>query len=764
MKKYVYLLKDLDCADCANKIQQELSKNESLKNVTVNFNTLKLVYETDILTKEDVEKIVQSLEPEVTLTELNEKSVVKKYEFILKDLDCADCANKIQQELSKNESLKNVTVNFNTLKLVYETSNLSKEEVEKIIQRIEPEVTLIENKKSKSKKIKKQSILPEIIRLIAGLVIALIGIYAPIQEGLGIAILIVGYLILLYRTVKNAIKLLISSKKINESLLITVSVVGAFLVGQKMEGLMVITLYEIGKILESKAVNKTRKSISELMDIRPEYANVKITEKECKQVSPEEVKIGDTIIIKQGEKVPIDGIVTKGSASLDTSSLTGESLLCHVREGDNVLSGSINEQGLLEVRVTKDYEDSTVNKILELVENATDKKAKTETFVNKASKIYTPIVLILAVLVAVFLPLINKGVTYSESIYRALIFLVISCPCAIAISVPLSYFSGIGKSSKSGILIKGSDYLDALKNIKEIAFDKTGTLTKGKFEIRKIAVYDKNYTKQDVLRYIVMGESFSNHPIAQSILKLTNIDFDKQKVEDFKEISGRGLSYKFEGNTILVGNKELVDYDKDKTEGTKIFLKINEIVVGAVNLADTIKEGTKDALDKLKEQDIKVRIFTGDNRRIANKIADELEVKNVEAEMLPADKYNALEKILKKYKNTDGKVAFVGDGINDSPVLALADVGISMGGVGANSAIEASDVVIMTDSIDKINEAIEISKKTSKIIKQNLIFAIATKIVILVLSTIGIAGMWQAVFADVGVTLITILNTLRILK
>ena len=531
---------------------------------------------------------------------------MKKHVYLLKDLDCADCANKIQQELSKNESLKNVTVNFNTLKLVYETSNLSKEEVEKIIQSIEPEVTLIENKKSKSKKMKKQSVLPEIIRLIVGLAIALIGIYAPLQEGLGTAILIVGYLILLYRTVKNAIKLLISSKKINESLLITVSVVGAFLVGQKMEGLMVITLYEIGKILESKAVNKTRKSISELMDIRPEYANVKITEKECKQVSPEEVKIGDTIIIKQGEKVPIDGIVTKGSASLDTSSLTGESLLCHVREGDNVLSGSINEQGLLEVRVTKDYEDSTVNKILELVENATDKKAKTETFVNKASKIYTPIVLILAVLVAVFLPLINKGVTYSESIYRALIFLVISCPCAIAISVPLSYFSGIGKSSKSGILIKGSDYLDALKNIKEIAFDKTGTLTKGKFEIRKIDVYDKNYTEQDVLRYIVMGESFSNHPIAQSILKLTNIDFDKQKVEDFKEISGRGLSYKFEGNTILVGNKELVDYDKDKTEGTKIFLKINETVVGAVNLADTIKEGTKDALDKLKEQDINV--------------------------------------------------------------------------------------------------------------------------------------------------------------
>lgn len=689
---------------------------------------------------------------------------MKKYEFILKDLDCADCANKIQKELSKYSELQNVNVNFSTLKLVYETEKLSKLDVEKIIQSVEPEVTLVENKKSGSTMMKKQSSIPEIIRLLIGLTISLLGIYLPISNVARIIIIIIGYLILLYRTIKNAVKLFISSKKINENFLITVSVIGAFLVGERMEGLMVITLYEIGKILESKAINKTRKSISELMDIRPEYANLKISENQEKQVSPDEVKIGDTIVIKQGEKVPIDGIVTKGSASLDTSSLTGESLLYHVREGDEVLSGSINEQGLIELKVTKDYENSTVSKILELVENATDKKAKTETFVNKASRIYTPIVILLAIIVAIILPIISKDITYSESIYRALIFLVISCPCAIAISVPLSYFSGIGKSSKSGILVKGSDYLDILKNVKEIAFDKTGTLTKGKFEIRKVDVYDKLYNEDDILKYVVIGESFSNHPIAKSILKLVNIEFNKEDVKEFKEISGKGLSYIFNENKILIGNSSLVNYDKDKTEGTKIFVKLNNDVIGAVSLADTVKEGTKDALDKLKERGIKVRIYTGDNKRIAARVADELEVKNVESEMLPTDKYKALEKLLKKYKNTNNKVAFVGDGINDSPVLALADIGISMGGVGSQSAIEASDVVIMTDSIDKLNEAIDISKKTNKIIKQNLIFAIAVKILILALSAIGMAQMSLAVFADVGVTLITIVNTLRILK
>ncbi len=687
---------------------------------------------------------------------------MSKYTYILKDLDCANCANKIQNELSKNNEIKNVSVNFNTLKLVYETDTLTKDDVEKIVQSIEPEVTLILPKNSDKKK--SVNILPEFIRLIVGIIISICGLFVTMPSWTKYIVTAVGYSILLYRTVKNAVKLLVKNHKINENFLITISVIGAYLVGEQFEGLMVIVLYEIGKILENKAINRTRKSIAELMDIRPEYANLKVSENEIKQISPEEVNIGDIILIKQGEKVAIDGVVVKGAASLDTSSLTGESLLSHVCVGDEVLSGSINEQGFIEIKVTKDYKNSTVNKILELVENATDKKAKTETAVNKFSKFYTPIVLFLAIIVAIVLPIFNKDITYMQSIYRALIFLVISCPCAIAISVPLSYFSGIGKSSKCGVLIKGSDYLDSLRNIKEIVFDKTGTLTKGKFEIRKIETFDKNYSEEEILRYAAIGEHFSNHPIAKSILKSAKVDFNKEDVKDFEELKGKGLRYKFEGKTILVGNSVLVDYTKDKTEGTKIFVKLNDTVIGAISLADTIKEGTKDSLDKLKEQNINIRIFTGDNNRIASRVAEELEIANFQSEMLPEDKYKAVEKIIKKYEKTNDKVAFVGDGINDSPVLALSDIGISMGGVGAHSAIEASDVVIMTDSIEKINEAIEISKKTNKIIKQNLVFAISIKIIILILSTIGFAGMWQAIFADVGVTLLTILNTLRILK
>ena len=686
---------------------------------------------------------------------------MKSYKYILYGLDCANCAKKIEDKIAKTEGYEDVNVNFSTLKLSFKTDKKDgvKEEIVKIVTSLEPEVEVLDEGKKKEDTQRNGF---DIIRLILGLVIFLIGMYGNFGDLVCNICTVVSLIILLSRTAVKGFKQVTKNKVLDENTLIVVSSIGAYLVGKGMEGVMVITLYEIGKILEARAVSKTRKSISSLMDIKPEYANIKIND-DVKKVLPDEVKIGDIIVVKAGEKIPLDGKVISGAAELDNSALTGESKLVKVKKDDKVLSGSINAQGLIEIEVEEVYENSTVNQILNMVENATDKKAKTENFVAKAAKIYTPVVMGLAVIVAIFMPLIFKDVTYSQSIYKALIFLVISCPCSIAISVPLSYFSGIGKSSKRGILVKGSDYLDGLKDIGTVVFDKTGTITTGSFEVSQINALDSNYSEEEILNYFAMGESFSNHPIAQSILKLTNIDFDKQKVEDFKEISGRGLSYKFEGNTILVGNKELVDYDKDKTEGTKIFLKINETVIGAINLADTIKEGTKDALDKLKDRDIKVRIFTGDNRRIANKIADELEVKNVEAEMLPADKYNALEKILKKYKNTDGKVAFVGDGINDSPVLALADVGVSMGGVGANSAIEASDVVIMTDSIDKINEAIEISKKTSKIIKQNLIFAITTKIVILVLSTIGIAGMWQAVFADVGVTILSVLNVLRIM-
>lgn len=696
---------------------------------------------------------------------------MKKYEYEIAGLDCAACANEIQEGLNKNPEIKNANVNFAKMKLTYETDTLSKEEIEKIVQSIEPEVELLEvNSKSKDLKNEKaqkenrKKLWLHILRLVIGAIVAGVGLYIPMPQIASTIFIVLGYAVLLFKTVKNAVKLLFKSKTINENLLITISCIGAYLVGKSSEGLMVIILYEIGKILEEKAINKTRKSISDLMDIKPEYANLKKGD-EIEIVEPSEVKVGDIVVAKQGEKIPLDGVVVKGTASLNTASLTGESKPQDVDENDIVLSGSIVLEGLLEIKVTEKYENSTVSKILELVENATDKKAKTETFVNKAAKIYTPIVIVIAILVGIFLPLISN-VTYggeNGSIYRALIFLVISCPCAIAISVPLCYFSGIGKSSKEWILIKGSDYLDELKDVKEIVFDKTGTLTKGQFGISKIEVYSDKYMENDVLKYVVWGESYSNHPIAKSIVRNAK-NVETKKVENYEEITGKGIKYKIDEKTVLVGNSSLVGKEGEIAESTKIYLKIDDELVGAILLKDEAKHGTKEAIQALNSRGIVTKMFTGDNKKAAKQIAEELGISEFEAEMLPDQKYSELEKELEKYKGTNGKVAFVGDGINDSPVLARADVGISMGGVGSGSAIEASDIVVMTDSIDRIDCAIDTSKKTSKIIKQNLIFSIGVKIVVLILSVFGVANMWEAVFADVGATLITVLNSLRILK
>lgn len=696
---------------------------------------------------------------------------MKKYEYEIAGLDCAACANEIQEGLNKNSEIKNANVNFAKMKLTYETDTLSKEGIEKIVQSIEPEVELLEvNSKSKDLKNEKaqkenrKKLWIHILRLVIGAIVAGVGLYIPMPKVASTIFIVLGYAVLLFKTVKNAVKLLFKSKTINENLLITISCIGAYLVGKSSEGLMVIILYEIGKILEEKAINKTRKSISDLMDIKPEYANLKKGD-EIEIVEPSEVKVGDIVVAKQGEKIPLDGVVVKGTASLNTASLTGESKPQDVDENDIVLSGSIVLEGLLEIKVTEKYENSTVSKILELVENATDKKAKTETFVNKAAKIYIPIVIGIAILVGIFLPLISN-VTYggeNGSIYRALIFLVISCPCAIAISVPLCYFSGIGKSSKEGILIKGSDYLDELKDVKEIVFDKTGTLTKGQFGISKIEVYSDKYVENDVLKYVVWGESYSNHPIAKSIVRNAK-NVETKKVENYEEITGKGIKYNIDGKTVLAGNSSLVGKEDEVAESTKIYLKIDDELVGAILLKDEAKHGTKEAIQALNSRGIVTKMFTGDNKKAAKQIAEELGISEFEAEMLPDQKYSELEKELEKYKGTNGKVAFVGDGINDSPVLARADVGISMGGVGSGSAIEASDIVVMTDSIDRIDCAIDISKKTSKIIKQNLIFSIGVKIIVLVLSVFGVANMWEAVFADVGATLITVLNSLRILK
>jgi len=688
-------------------------------------------------------------------------NILKKYKFILQGLKCPNCAGKIEQAVSKEEGIKNVILNFNTSKISFETDRENiKELVKQIVFKIEPEVEVIEEGEEKQAE---NSFLP-ILRLIIGLALAIVGGFISLPLYLNDILIITAYVVLLYRTFKTAVKLIIKSKTINENFLITISCIGAYLVGEHMEGLMVIILYEIGKILEDKAVNKSRKSIKDLMNIKPEYANLK-TKNTIEKVMPESVNIGDIVIVKQGEKVPIDGIVIKGNAMLDVAALTGESTLKEANENEKILSGSIVVDGIIEIKVTEKYENSTVNRILELVENATDKKAKTETFVARAARIYTPTVFCLAILVAVFMPLVIQNVTYSQSIYKALIFLVISCPCAIAISVPLSYFSGIGRASKAGILIKGSDYLDGIKDIKEIVFDKTGTLTTGNFNVSKINSFVEEFTEEDILKYAAMGERYSNHPIAKSILNKINFNIDDIEIEEYEEIVGKGIKYKLEGSEIKIGNISFVNAKQEvREDGTILYVSKDNNIIGNIIIKDEIKLGAKDTITKLNKLGIKTSMLTGDKKEVAEKISNELGINDTKAEMLPENKYNELEKIIKKYKDTNSKVAFVGDGINDSPVLALSDIGISMGGIGTDAAIEASDVVIMTDEPGKILEAIKISKKTNFIIKQNLIFAIGTKGLILILSILGLAGMWQAIFADVGVTLMTILNTLRILK
>lgn len=676
-----------------------------------------------------------------------------KCKYKLNNLDCANCANKIEQTLKKDKNINDASVNFTKLTVMVDTNMEKgvKTYVSNIVKGIEPDVDVLDlNENATTKK----SVLFHTLRLVIGIIASLFGVFV-FKGNISKVLIIIGYVVLLLRTFTNAVKLLFKSKTINENLLVTISCVGAYLTNNIHEGLMVIILYEIGKILEELAVNNSRKSISNLMDIKPEYANLK-TDKEDVKVSPETVKIGDIIVIKQGEKVPLDGIIIKGSAKLNTAALTGESKLRKVLVNDEVLSGSVNESGLIELKVTNLYNDSTVSRILELVESAGDRKAKTETFVAKAAKIYTPVVLVLAVMVALFLPILFN-VSVSTAIYRALVFLVISCPCAIAISVPLSYFSGIGKASKDGILVKGSDYLDALGNINKIIFDKTGTITTGNYSDYKLSILDDNYKEKDIIRLYVKGEKLSNHPIAKGIINVFNINVKNNDITNFKETSGKGISYELNGKKIKIGSST---FCRVKEKSNAIYLSVDGKATAKLELVDGIKKDVKKTINELKKLDIRPYMFTGDNKDIALNIAKKVGIENTKYELLPEDKYKLLEEI----SSNNGITAFVGDGINDAPSLARANVGISMGSIGSASAIEASDVVIMTDELDKIVDGIKISKHTSKIIKQNLIFAIGVKVLVLILSSFGIASMWQAVFADTGVTLLTILNTTRILK
>lgn len=678
---------------------------------------------------------------------------MKKYKYRLNNLDCANCANKIEERLKKENNLSDVVVNFSSLTLSFMSNDDIKiEDISDIVTKIEPEVvvTKIDEEVKENKK------NYNLIRLIIGVIIALFGLYVNFNNEIINKILIIAsYVILLYRTFKVAVKMLIKSHTINENALITISAIGAYFVDKQMEGLMVIILYEIGKILEEKAVNNSRNSIKDLMNIKQDFAN-KVVGDKTKVINVEDVKINDILIIKKGEKIPVDGVVIEGETKLNLFSLTGESDLVNKKENDEVLSGSINEEKVIKIKATKLFNDSTVSKILSLIEDATDKKSKTETFVAKMAKYYTPIVLMISLITFICFIFFTDLTTY-ESIYRALVFLVISCPCAIAISVPLSYFTGIGVSSKNGILVKGSNYLDLLSRVNKIVFDKTGTLTSGAFKVISFNLLDSSYSEDYILKLYALGENLSNHPIAKSIMNYVNIEVN-EKVKNHKEIEGLGVSYTYDDKKIKIGNNKMFDLKDDGS--LNIYLSISDKIVSSLTINDGIKEGVENTLKELSKKGIETYMFTGDSKENALSISEKLNIDKVYYELLPTEKYEKLEELL----NDKDVVAFIGDGINDAPSLKRADIGISMGSIGSSSAIEASDIVIMDDDISKINKAISISNKVKRIIKENLVFSIGVKILILVLSAIGIANMWQAIFADVGVTIISILNTLRIMK
>ena len=586
------------------------------------------------------------------------------------------------------------------------------------------------------------------------------------NEWLQIALFIISYIIVGGDVVKRAVKNIFKGQVFDENFLMSIATIGAFFIGEYPEGVAVMLFYQVGELFQSYAVGKSRKSIASLMDIRPDYANVKKGDGLVK-VDPDEVQIGDIIVIKAGEKIPLDGKVIEGSSMIDTSALTGESVPREVEVGSDILSGYININGVITAEVTKEFGESTVSKILDLVENASSKKSNSEQFITKFARYYTPVVVIIAVFLAIIPPLVIDGATFSDWIYRALAFLVVSCPCALVISIPLSFFGGIGGASKKGVLVKGSNYLEALAETEIVVFDKTGTLTKGVFNVQEI--HPEGVSKEELLELTAHAESYSNHPISLSLKRAYSKEIDNGRISDVEEISGHGVIATVDGKKVMAGNIKLmkmmdIPYFKGELIGTIVHVAVNNKYIGYIVIADEVKEDSAQAIKELKAANIKQTVMlTGDNKSIGSKVAKELGLDKVYAELLPADKVEKLEELFSQ-KSKKGKLAFVGDGINDAPVLARADIGIAMGGLGSDAAIEAADVVIMTDEPSKIATTMKISKKTLKIAHQNIVFAIGIKIIVLILSAFGITTMWAAIFADVGVTIIAVLNAFRALN
>jgi len=694
---------------------------------------------------------------------------VKKYQ--LKNIDCASCASKIEDGLSKMDSVKSCSVNFATSTLHIDTDNFEK--VKARVKEIEPEVEIVDADKEKT--IVSKSELAEnkwtIIKAVTGLFLLLIGIIFEKEihnTPFHIAEYLVfgtGYLIVGWKVISSAVKNIIRGKFFDEQFLMTIATLGAFAIDQMPEAVAVMLFYVTGELFQDIAVGRSRKSIKALLEIKPEFANL-LVNGEANKVSPESVKVGDTIIIKAGEKVPLDGEIIDGNSFVDTSALTGESVPRKVKERDTVLSGMINQTGVLTIKVTKLFSESSVSKILELVENASTKKAETEKFITTFAKYYTPVVVISAFLLAILPPMLISGQTFADWIYRALVVLVISCPCALVISIPLGYFGGIGSASRKGILVKGSNFLDALTQVKTVVFDKTGTLTKGEFKVSEV-VTSNGFSKEDILEYAAYAETNSNHPVAKSISEAFGKAPDSSRIKQVEEISGHGIKAVIDSKTVLAGNdkllhKENIAHPHCNVAGTVVHVAIDSIYAGHIIISDTLKDDAVEAIENLRAKSIQTVMLTGDNKFAAADFAKKLNIDKYFYELLPEDKVKHIETLMEECKG--GKVAFVGDGINDAPVIARADIGIAMGALGSDAAIETADVVLMTDSPSKVSIAIDVAKRTRNIVWQNILFAMGVKAIFIILGIFGIATMWEAVFGDMGVALIAVFNAIRILK
>ena len=690
----------------------------------------------------------------------------EELQLTLEGLNCANCARKIEEKVGKMEGVKESNLNFTTTTLNVKLERKVKEEhaineIKKIVEALEPHVK-VEKKVSGKTNVQraKFEVKPT---LIIGTILYLIAVIGDFKGALALILFVASYLLIGGKVVLTAIKNIARGQLFDENFLMTVATIGAFSISEYQEAVAVMLFYEIGETIQGYAVNKSRSSISSLMDIRADYANIIIDGKE-KKVSPETVKVEDIILVKPGEKIPLDGIVVEGESFVDTSALTGESVPRKIAVNDEILSGGINTNGVLKVKVTKKFGESTVSRILEMVENAANKKANTEKFITKFAKVYTPIVVALAILIAVVPSIFIKDALFSTWLYRALVFLVVSCPCALVVSVPLGFFAGIGGASKKGVLVKGSNYLELLKDLETVVFDKTGTLTEGVFTVTEINT--NNIQKEKLIEIAAMAESFSNHPIAISIIKEYGKEIDKEVIKEYEEIAGHGIKAVINNEEVLIGNAKLmnqfnISYNEVDSIGTVVYCAINGEFKGSIVISDKIKENAAEALINLKAAGVKKTVMlTGDNKKTAEKVGEKVNIDEVHSELLPLGKVKEVEKLLKA-SNKNGRLAFVGDGVNDAPVLARADIGIAMGGIGSDAAIEAADVVLMKDDINALVDAINVSKKTDKILWQNIIFALGVKVIVMVLGTFGIANMWTAVFADVGVTIIAIINSTR---